>query len=160
MINEIRQPLIIEIILDAGIDKVWEAWTSRPGIRSFFAPVCKINPKVGADYEIYFFPKQKEGERGAERTKILAIEPKRFLSFTWNNPPSIPEIRWQYAVVSLYFEPIDDKHTRLKLIHAGRGTGKSWQKAREYFNHAWGQVVLLRLIKIVDNEPMIRTDRN
>ena len=147
MSNDIPEPLIFEIILDANIDKVWDAWTTDSGIRSFFAPDCKIDPKVGGDYEIYFSPAEKVGERGAEGTKNLAIEPKRFLSFTWNNPPSIPEIRWQYTVVSVYFELIDEKQTRLKLVHTGWGSGKNWQKTREYFNHAWGQVVLPRLKK-------------
>ena len=30
----------LEIVLNAPVEKVWKAWTTRDGIRSFFAPDC------------------------------------------------------------------------------------------------------------------------
>lgn len=154
MRQPIPAPLELEIVLNAGIEQVWSTWTTEEGIRSFFAPACKIEPRVGGTYEIYFNPDEQKGSRGAEGTNILSFEPMKFLSFTWNNPPSIPEIRWQYTVVSLYFEALNDQQTWLKLIHLGWGLGENWQKARDYFDHAWKQVVIPRLVKRLESGPI------
>lgn len=150
----IPAPLELEIILNTGIEEVWAAWTSEDGIRSFFAPDCKIETYVGGTYEIYFNPDEQEGFRGAEGTFILSFEPMKFLSFTWNNPPSIQVIRWQYTVVSLFFEALNEQQTRFVLVHQGWGQGEDWQKAREYFDRAWNQVVIPRLVKMLESGPV------
>jgi uncharacterized protein YndB with AHSA1/START domain len=151
----IPAPLELEIVLNAGIEDVWAAWTTEEGIRSFFAPECRIEARVGGAYEIYFLPNEREGHRGAEGTRVLSFEPMKFLSFTWNNPPSIPKIRWQYTTVSLYFETLNEKQTRLKFIHHGWGPGEDWQKARDYFYRAWNQAVIPRLVKMLETGPVV-----
>lgn len=150
----ILAPLEFEINLKAGISKVWTAWTTEEGIRSFFAPACKIEARVGGAYEIYFHPDEKEGFRGAEGTHILAFEPMKYLSFSWNNPPSIPGIRLQFATVGLYFEEIHEQKTFFKLVHQGWGPGEDWGKAFDYFEHAWEQVVIPRLVKMLESGPV------
>ena len=144
----------LETVLNAGIEEVWTAWTTEEGIRSFFAPECKIEARVGGAYEIYFQPDEREGLRGAEGTRILSFEPMKFLSFTWNNPPSIPEIRWQYTSVSIYFEAMNELQTRFKLVNQGWGPGEDWQKARDYFDRAWMQAVIPRLVKMLETGPV------
>jgi uncharacterized protein YndB with AHSA1/START domain len=147
-------PLEFEIVLNANLAKVWSAWTTDEGIRSFFAPACKIEAYVGGAYEIYFHPDENEGFRGAEGTRILAFEPMNFFSFTWNNPPSIPALRWQFTHVSLHFNAANENLTYLKLIHQGWVPGEDWQKARDYFSRAWGQVVLPRLTNMLESGPV------
>jgi len=97
-----RQPERIvraEILVARNIEAVWNAWTAPEGIKAFFAPDCRIDLRVGGDYEIYFNPTGKMGQRGAEGTKILALQPQRMLAFTWNNPPHLPGVRWQYTAI-------------------------------------------------------------
>jgi uncharacterized protein YndB with AHSA1/START domain len=45
-----------EIVVAATPDQVWEAWTTRAGIVSFFAPDAEIDPKVGGAFHIYINP--------------------------------------------------------------------------------------------------------
>jgi uncharacterized protein YndB with AHSA1/START domain len=139
--------LTIEITIPDSITRVWEAWTTEKGIRTFFARECLIDLRVNGKYEIYFHPSKQKGERGAEGTHILAIQPNNFLSFTWNNPTSLPEIRWQYTHISLYFEAINENLTKLSLEQDGWGKGKAWEQAYLYFNEAWSEVVFPRLIR-------------
>ena len=46
----------LEIVLNAPVEKVWKAWTTKDGIRSFFAPDCDIDLRVLGKYDILFAP--------------------------------------------------------------------------------------------------------
>jgi hypothetical protein len=65
--------------VNAPIEKAWGAWTTPDGIKTFFAPDCKVDLRVDGAYEIYFLPEAKPGERGSEGggMRILGLEPKR-----------------------------------------------------------------------------------
>ena len=45
-----------EVLVNATPDQLWDAWTTRDGIRSFFAPDAKIEPRVGGAFQIYMDP--------------------------------------------------------------------------------------------------------
>ena len=38
------------IVVPATLDQAWDAWTTREGITSFFAPDARIEPKVGGAF--------------------------------------------------------------------------------------------------------------
>lgn len=132
------------VIIPASVDETWQAWTTKEGVTTFFAPEALVELAVGGDYEMYFDPKQPEGLRGSEGCKILSFVPGEMLSFTWNAPPSIPEVRGQHTWVVLTFRALEAKKTQVSLIHLGWQVGEQWQKALQYFDRAW-EVVLGRL---------------
>jgi len=136
--------LTTEFEVNAPIAKVWDAWTTPEGIKTFYAPDCKVDLRVDGAYEIYFFPEAKPGERGGEGIRILALEPMRRFAFTWGAPPTIPYVRGQRTMVILEFEKKDARHTLVHFTHLGWGEGASWDEAYEYFDHAWNEVVLPR----------------
>jgi uncharacterized protein YndB with AHSA1/START domain len=142
---EIPPPLEFEEIIPAQIEAVWQAWTTEEGARTFFAPQCRIDLSVGGAYEMYFDLEAPPGLRGGEGCVIMAMEEPTFLSFSWNAPPELPRIRQMRTHVSLYLESLEGGSTRVTLIHDGWGVGKDWERARDYFTRAWGQVVLPRL---------------
>jgi uncharacterized protein YndB with AHSA1/START domain len=49
----------------------WMAGTTPEGIRTFFAPDCKVDLRVDGAYEIYFSPQAEPGERGGEGMRIF-----------------------------------------------------------------------------------------
>ena len=67
--------LTTEFEVNAPIEKVWEAWTTPEGIKTFYAPDCKVDLRVDGAYEIYLTPEAKPGERGGEGMRILGLEP-------------------------------------------------------------------------------------
>jgi uncharacterized protein YndB with AHSA1/START domain len=134
-----------EVVVDAGLDAAWDAWTTREGIESFFAPACNVELRVDGPYEIFFDPSAQPGSRGADGVRILAFEPKRMLSFTWNAPPHLPNVRKQWTHVVIRFEEAGAGRTRVSLVHDGWGEGDEWDKAFEYFTRAWKKMVLPRL---------------
>ncbi|HET9976077.1 MAG TPA: SRPBCC domain-containing protein [Burkholderiaceae bacterium] len=125
----------------ATLDQAWDAWTTREGITSFFAPDAKIEPRVGGAFQIYIDPGAPAGSKGADDMRFLAVQPKKMLSFDWNAPPHLPEARAQRTFVVVRFEPITDKTTRITLHHTGWGDGGEWDKAHAYFDRAWGNVL-------------------
>ena len=135
----------LEIDIESKIDPVWDVWTTEEGIRSFFAPDCYVDLKVGGAYEILFDPDAESGQRGAEGVRILAIQPKKMLAFTWNAPPHMPSVRQQWTHVVVRFQDLGDGRTRVTLFHDGWGQGGEWDQAYEYFMKAWRDIVLPRL---------------
>jgi uncharacterized protein YndB with AHSA1/START domain len=143
-----------EIVVNAPVEKVWRAWTTRDGIRSFFARDCDIDLRVLGKYDILFAPEAPAGLRGAEGNLILAIQEGKMLSFTWDAPPDFPNIRKQRTSVVLRFVSIDQKQTKLLFTQSGWGEGDEWNNAYVYFIRAWGDVVLPLLKHSLENGPI------
>lgn len=143
-----------EVLVNAPADEVWAAWTTERGIVSFFAPACNVELRIDGPYEIFFLPDAEPGMRGADDMRILAFQEGQMLSFTWNAPPSLPEVRGQRTHVTVRLEPVDRDHTRVLLHHDGWGDGGQWDKAFEYFGRAWNEVVLPRLAARFESGPV------
>jgi uncharacterized protein YndB with AHSA1/START domain len=95
--------------------------------------------------------------KGADNMRILAFQENKMLSFTWNAPPSLPEVRKQRTVVILRFEREGDNATRVHLHHVGWGEGGEWDKTYDYFSKAWPNV-LANLQKRFTNGPIDWTE--
>ncbi len=125
----------------APVDEVWKSWTTREGIRSFFAPDARIEARPGGAFEIHFNPYAKPGLKGADGMVFLALQEKKMLSFTWNAPPHLPEVRGQRTSVTVRLAPAGDGATEVRLTHAGWGDGGQWDQAYAYFDRAWTSVL-------------------
>ncbi len=136
----------------ATLDQAWDAWTTRAGITSFFAPDAVIDARVGGAFSIHIDPGAPAGSRGADDMRFMALQPKKMISFDWNAPPHLPEARAQRTFVVVRFEPLGERSTRVSLHHTGWGDGGEWDKAYAYFDRAWGGV-LANLKKRFDQGP-------
>jgi uncharacterized protein YndB with AHSA1/START domain len=139
--SAVERSLDKQIEIAANLDQAWDAWTTREGIVSFFAPDAKIEARVGGAFQIYIDPLGEPGSKGADDMRFMALQPKKMLSFDWNAPPSLPLARAQRTFVVLRFEPLSDKTTRITLHHTGWGDGGEWDKAHAYFDRAWTGVL-------------------
>jgi len=153
MITYTEQSITGETFVNAGIDEVWKAWTTKEGITSFFSPDCNIEPKVGGPFEVLFYPSSEE-ERGSEGCTFLGIQKNKMISFSWNAPPEFPEARKQFTFVVIRFKELNEKHTQVNLTHIGWGEGGEWDEAFKYFHKAWLKVVLPRLKYVFDVGPI------
>jgi uncharacterized protein YndB with AHSA1/START domain len=135
----------LSVEIEAHIEAVWAAWTTPDGIKSFFSRYCNVDLHPDGRYEILFSLDAPEGQRGSEACRILALQPPGMLSFTWNAPPHLAEVRGQYTHVVVRLQPIGPERTKVTLTHDGWGEGAQWDEAFHYFEHAWGDVVLARL---------------
>jgi uncharacterized protein YndB with AHSA1/START domain len=146
MANQDNERIVrAEVTVEAGVDAVWEAWTTEAGARTFFAPDCRIQLKIDGPYEIFFNLEAEPGERGGEEMRVLAFQPKTMLSFTWNAPPRLPNVRGQRTHVVVRLKELSEERTQVTLTHDGWGEGEEWDEAFAYFARAWGEVILPRL---------------
>lgn len=130
-----------EVVVKAPLEAAWAAWTTSEGAQSFFAPEVVVNARPGGAYFVHFNPFAPPGLRGADDMRVLAVQPMRMISFTWNAPPHLADARPQKTVVIVRLEPEGDERTRVRLTHVGWGDGGQWDQAFEYFDRAWGRVM-------------------
>ncbi len=127
--------------VEATIDQVWQRWTTKQGLQGFFAPYCEIGMWPGAKLDVWFFPDNPPGTRGAEGLEVLSFLPKRMLSFEWDAPPHLPEVRGHRNWVVLEFEQLSEQRVAVTLHHLGWKEGGQWDQAFEYFQRAWDVVM-------------------
>jgi uncharacterized protein YndB with AHSA1/START domain len=148
-------------MVSAAPQDVWAAWTTVEGATSFFAPAARIEARPGGPYEIWFAPEAPDGSRGSEGCTVISIDPPKRLSFTWNFPPSIPELRDKgvLARVTVEFLPGSmDGSTLVSLVHDEFPEGEAGEKGRAYFEKAW-DTVLARLQQRFRSGPVDWTKR-
>ncbi|HEX7435458.1 MAG TPA: SRPBCC domain-containing protein [Caldimonas sp.] len=130
-----------EIVVAAPIDAVWQTWTSKAGIESFFAPEAEVDPRVGGAFHVHMDPLAQPGMKGADDMRFMALQRPTMLTFDWNAPPSLPEARAQRTFVVVRLADIDGTSTRVTVHHTGWGSGGEWDKTYLYFDRAWGFVL-------------------
>jgi uncharacterized protein YndB with AHSA1/START domain len=146
-----------EVTVPAPVAVVWQSWTTKAGIESFFAPQAEVDARVGGAFHIHFDPLGEPGMKGADDMRFMALQPMKMLSFDWSAPPSLPEARQQRTFVVVRLHDVDGQSTRVTLHHTGWGDGGEWDKAYAYFDKAWGNV-LGNLKKRYESGPIDWTD--
>lgn len=130
-------------LLEAQRTTVWERWTTHEGLKLFLGTDNRIELIPGGPFEILFLLDNPLGEQGGEGNKILSFLPEEMLSFSWNAPPSIPEIRNHphktWVVVQL--AEVDTTSTEITLTHLGWLDGEKWDETYAYFDRAWDIVM-------------------
>ena len=142
-----------KITVKANVDEVWKAWTTSEGVKTFFAPDANVQLRTDGPFEIYMNPFAASGMKGADGMRIIGFQDKKMLVFTWNAPPSLPEVRKHRTVVIVRFISRGDVLTDVTLHHIGWCEGGAWDKAYDYFVKAWPGV-LKNLKKRFDDGPV------
>jgi uncharacterized protein YndB with AHSA1/START domain len=137
----LQQVIRKEIVVDASVSAVWEAWTTVEGAVTFFAPAANIELSIGGSYELLFNPDAPAGSRGGEGLKILSFLPKEMLSFEWNAPPQYHTVRGQRTWVVVQFFPGGHNKAKVRLAHLGWRKGEEWDQVLQYFKRAWDTVL-------------------
>jgi len=112
-----------------------------------------VELKLFGKYEILFNPEAEPGKRGAEGNQIMAVEPHKMFSFTWDAPPHLPHVRKQRTLVVLKFRELGENKTRLFLCHTGWGDGDEWNRAFDYLSDAW-DIIFERLVIRFERGPI------
>lgn len=135
--------IVKKVTVDVGLEQVWGKWTSPAGLKTFFGVDNTIDLRPGGPYEIYFLMENPPGTRGGEGNQVLSFLPQEMLSFTWNAPPSIPEIRnhSHRTWVVVTFKEIVPLKTEVTLKHVGWLDGEKWDETIAYFENAWDIVL-------------------
>lgn len=138
-----NKQIVKSAIVAADINQVWQKWTTHEGLKTFFGVDNMIELRPGGPYEIYFLLENPPGTRGGEGNQVLSFLPLEMLSFSWNAPPSIPEIRnhAHRTWVVVVFRELGPLKTEVTLKHVGWLDGEKWDETIAYFEKAWDIVL-------------------
>jgi uncharacterized protein YndB with AHSA1/START domain len=143
-----------EVVVKAPVAAVFQAWSTSEGVASFFGPEAKVEPRSGGLYEVYMNPYAAPGMKGADDMRVMAIQPDRMISFTWNAPPHLAETRAQRTLVIVRTLPEGEGQTRVRLTHVGWGDGGQWDQTYAYFDRAWGNVLANLQKRFAEGKPI------
>lgn len=131
------------VVVSSDLKTVWDKWTTHQGLKSFIGLDNKVELLPGGAYEIYFLMDNPKGLRGGEGNRVLGFLPEKMLSFTWNAPPTIPEVRdhAHKTWVVVQFEVTGENQTMVTLDHLGWLDGEKWDETYAYFDRAWDMVL-------------------
>jgi uncharacterized protein YndB with AHSA1/START domain len=129
----------VEADIDAPVSSVWRVFTTSQGAEEFFAQKANIGLAIGGPYEIQFDPNdERSGTRGL---KILSYAPEEMISFQWNAPPEMPEVRSGGTWVVVEMHPVDVYKTHVTITHLGWKDGPEWDRAYVHFQRGWSELI-------------------
>lgn len=113
-----------EMTIPASVEKVWTHLTTSKGLKRLGGQTPEVELKPGGKYS--FWP-------GATN-KVMSYVPLEMLSTSGSAPPQFPNVRKGGTWSAYYFEKVDSKSTKLRLVCVGWKTGeKEWDDAFDYF---------------------------
>lgn len=129
-----------EVVVDAPVELVWDAWTTKEGIESWLVPHAEVDLRVGGAIRTNYNRDGKIGDDGTIVTHIMALEPRRALITRFTAPPTAPQAKIAentWGVMQL--ESITPSRTRVVLTSYGWKRGGEWDTARAFFEkgNAW-----------------------
>ena len=150
---EIYRYIIKERLINKSSDFLYNLWTSKDGLNLFFSVDNNIEIKPLGKYEIFFSLEEPYGLRGSEGCQVLSYIPKQMFSFTWNNPPSLKDLRESgyHTWVVITFTEMEENETLMRFVNYGYPLDEKWDKSYQYFNRAW-DYVLNNLTKVCEKK--------
>jgi uncharacterized protein YndB with AHSA1/START domain len=118
----------IDRVFQATREQLYAIWTDANQISQWFGCPIVIDPKVGGQLRFEF-----PGEPAATTGQFKELIPFSKVSFTWNSfhdGASTGE-----TLVTVTFEEIDSRQTRMKLVHSGFRTESAAKEHNEGWNY-------------------------
>lgn len=141
----------VEGNVKAPLAEVWRVFTTSGGAEEFFAQKANIDLAIGGPYEIQFDPNDERS--GTKGLKILSYAPEEMISFQWNAPPEMPEVRNGGTWVVVQLHPLDAYTTHVTITHLGWKQGPEWDIAYVHFQQGWLEL-MTRLEKRFTDGPI------
>ncbi len=135
------EPLVHEAVVDASVDEVWEAFTTKAGMESWMVPHAEIDLRVGGKMLTNYHADGEIGDPNTIENTILSFEPRRMLSIKATRPPA--DFPFKDAIKDMwsvmYFEKVSPRRTRVRTVGMGYGDDENSQKLRAFFEagNAW-----------------------
>ena len=137
------EPIVSEAIVNAPVDRVWDAFTTKAGMESWMAVNGDMEPRVGGRMRTSHRKGADLDGETAIHQAILSVDPGRMLSYrTVKSPAGFPfaaAISQTWTVI--YFEPVEGGRTKVTAKMLGFSGDPESQKMRAFFE--WGNKATL-----------------
>ncbi len=136
-------PLVVEEILNAPVNRVWDAITDKDEMKRWYFDFAEFKPIVGFEFQFYGGTEEKQF---LHLCKIIEVIPDQKLSYSWR----YDGYTGSSLVVFELFE--EGEQTRLKLTHEGLETfpSETGDFNRENFFAGWTYIIGTSLKEFVD----------
>lgn len=134
---------LLEITIEASVEKVWDAFTTDEGVRMWIAPLADIDFRIGGKIRANYNPEGTLGDPHTIENTIICYDPMRLFCFRCTkSPEGFPfaeaiQATWTVA----YFEPVASGGTRLTLVGIGYTEEEDSKQMREFFRLGNKQVL-------------------
>lgn len=121
--------------IPAGIDAVWQAFTTQQGLQLWMAPVIDVDWTIGGMLKANYGPQGPNGDAAAFAYTILSYDPERMISLQPRQvPDSLPFADLMTQTWStFYFSPVAKQSTRITVVSRGYTGSETSQQMREHF---------------------------
>jgi uncharacterized protein YndB with AHSA1/START domain len=134
----IESRAVYEGEINAGIDAVWTAFTTKDGLESWMAPLVEVEFTVGGTIRSNYDPEGAIGDVGTIENTILSYDPKRMISLKATGfPEGFPfkdAARSTWTV--FYFDAISPEKTQVTVVGLGYTDAEQSRKMKEFFSVA------------------------
>lgn len=134
-----------EAIIDAPVGEVWRMFATSEGAKQWMAPKVEVDLRVGGSIRSSYHPDSNLNDEHTIVNRILTYEPGRMVSLrNVQAPAGFPNAdQFQQTWSVMYFEPISEKQTRLRIVGMGWGEGPEWDDLYAFFEVGNQQVLNL-----------------
>ncbi len=137
------EPLVVERTIDAPVERVWKAITTKEDMGRWFFELEEFKAKAGFEFG---FTVEHEGFTYVHHCKVMEAVPNKKLAFTWRYEGHAGDSLVTIELVA------EGKQTRVKLTHAGLETFPAIPAfARVNFMGGWTQIIGSALGDFVEN---------
>lgn len=144
--------LIQEFVVNAPIDAVWNAYTTKKGWESWAAPLAEVDLKVGGFIKTNYNKAGKIGDSTTIVTHIVNYVPKKLITLQAEITDNFPEFIKKEAkdfYNIIYFDKRGDGSTSVKSFGIGYKNNPKYLSLIKYFIPA-NEKLLLNLIAILE----------
>jgi uncharacterized protein YndB with AHSA1/START domain len=92
--------LDLEVVVPAGLEAVWTAFSTKEGRVTWLAPEARVELRIGGPWEVGF-----RGAAPGGGTR-LAYLPSKILAFHAMAPESFPTVRSERTMAFFRFDPV------------------------------------------------------
>lgn len=137
-------PFTIERLINAPVQKVWDALTDKTQMKEWYFDLSEFSAEPG--FEFSFYGQGQKGEQYLHLCKVLAAEPLKKLSYSWQYK-DLPG----YSVVTFELQP-EGNRTRVKLTHEGLDSFPTGNPdfAPDSFARGWTELIGTYLPRFVE----------
>jgi uncharacterized protein YndB with AHSA1/START domain len=127
--------VLTEDVVNATVDDVWKAWTTKAGIESWMTAKADIDLKVGALLRTSYNAASTLDDDASIHHVILAFDPGRMLAFRTVKPPRT--FPWPSAIAQtwtvVYLEPVAPARTKVTIRMLGYRDDDELRQMKPFF---------------------------
>ena len=138
-------PIIVEKVYNAPIEKVWKAITDKNEMKKWYFDLAEFKAEPG--FEFQFYGEGKEGDKYLHLCKVMEVIPGKKISYTWR----YDKFEGNSLVIFELFK--EENKTKVRLTHKGvdsfKANGPDF--AVESFTQGWTELIGVLLKNHLEN---------